>query len=207
VSSPPLTPWRARLLHRVTKADLLYAASVVALAVLAVASGRVAARHLSPEGAAAASRLLDELELPGALPNAEVTRDDGVPTRFHELTREPRTIVTFYAPWCGPCQEELPVLVGGTSRHPHRLVVVVGADEEPREVRRKLDNLGLRDLRYYVDTDGQVQAAGRVTGLPTTFLLGRGGRVLERVVGYSPVRLSMLVHRATDGDALPFAHD
>ena len=207
MSSPPLTPWTARLLRRATKADALYGACVVALAVLSVGSGRVAARHLSPEGAGSASRLLDELELPSALPNARVTRDDGVAARLHELTRESRTIVTFYAPWCGPCQEELPVLVRGTSQDPARLVVVVGADEEPREVRRKLDNLGLKDFRYYVDTDGQVQAGGRVTALPTTFLLGRAGRVLERVVGNSEFRLHMLVYKATDESAIPFAHE
>lgn len=207
MSPPPLTPWTARLLRRATKSDALYGACVVALAVLSVWSGRVAAHRLSPEGATNASRLLDELELPSALPNAALTRDDGTSTRLHELTREPRTIVTFYAPWCAPCQEELPVLVRGTSEHPARLAVLVGADEEPREVRRKLDNLGLKDLHYYVDNDGQVQAGGRVTALPSTFLLGRAGRVLERVVGNSEFRLRMLIYKATNEGVTPFAHE
>jgi hypothetical protein len=85
--------------------------------------------------------------------------------------------------------------------------VVVGADEEAREVRRKLDNLGLKDLRYYVDTDGQVHAGGRVTALPSTFLLGRAGRVLDRVVGNSGFRLQMLMHKAANEGAMPFAHE
>jgi thiol-disulfide isomerase/thioredoxin len=204
--SSPLTPWTARLLHRATKADALYGTCVVALAILSVWSGRVAAHRLSPDGAGSASRLLDDLELPSALPNAVLTRDDGIATRLYQLTREPRTIVSFYAPWCGPCQEELPALVRGTSQHPARLAVVVGADEEAREVRRKLDNLGLKDLRYYVDTDGQVQAGGRVTALPSTFLLGRAGRVLDRVVGNSEFRLQMLMYKATEGD-MPFTHE
>ena len=207
--SAPLTPWTARLLRRARRADLLYGACAIALAALSVWSGRAAAHHLSPAGARSASQLLDELELPRALPNAAVIRDDGLTTRFHELTRESRTIVTFYAPWCAPCQEELPILVRGTSRHPARLVVMVAADEEAREVRRKLDNLGLKDLRYYVDTGGQVQAGGRVTALPTTFLLGRAGRVLERVVGNSQFRLYMLMSKAvSDGDgAMPFPYE
>jgi thiol-disulfide isomerase/thioredoxin len=207
MSSPPLTPWTARVLRRATKADALYGTCIVLLAVLSVWSGRAAAHRLSPAGASSASLLLDELDLPGALPNAPLTRDDGVTTRLHELTREPRTIVTFYAPWCGPCQEELPVLVRGTSQHPGRLAVVVGADEEAREVRRKLDNLGLKDVRYYVDADGQVHAGGRVTALPSTFLLGRAGRVLDRVVGNSEFRLQMLMYKAANDGATTFAHE
>src|SRR5262249_31796454 len=143
--------------RRPTRADALYGLCVLALAGVSVWSGRVAARSLSPDGAASASRLLDELELPGALPNAMLTGDDGSATRLHALARESRTILTFYAPWCGPCQEELPALVRGTGQDPGLLVVVVGADEDAREVRRQLDNLGLKDLRYQVDTEGQLQ--------------------------------------------------
>jgi hypothetical protein len=168
MTQPPLTPWAARLLRRAAKADAIYGACVLALAILSVWSGRMAAHHLSPEGAASASRLLDDLELPSAFPNAPLIRDDGQTTRLYEQTRESRTIVSFYAPWCGPCQEELPILVSGTSQRPSSLVVVVGSEEEPREVRRKLDNLGLKDLHYYVDTDGQMQAGGRVTAPPFT---------------------------------------
>ena len=205
--SPPLTPWTARLLRRPTRADAVYGLTVLLLAALSVWSGRVAARHLSPDAAASSSRLLDELELPGALPNATLTRDDGVVTRLHELATERRTLVNFYAPWCGPCQEELPVLVRSTSQHPDRLVILVAADEDAREVRRKIDNLGLKSLRYYVDTEGQVQAAGRVTALPTTFLIAGSGRVLERVIGNSEFRLQMLIYKAANEGAVPFTHE
>ena len=195
-----LTPWRARLLRRVTRVDLAYCSAVLLLAALAVGAGNAAARHLSPDGARSAAKVLDDLELPRALPNALLARDDGREERLWDVAVAPRTIVTFYAPWCAPCQEELPTLVQGTSDHSDRLAVIVGPDEDPAEVRRKLDNLGLKDQRYHVDTRREVETGGRVSALPTTFLIGRMGRVHERIVGYSAFRLSMLISKAASGE-------
>jgi len=200
---PRLSPFAARRLHRVTRADVAYGLGMLALAVIALASGHAAARNLSPEGAQATSALLDELELPRTLPNAALSRIDGLETKLFDATSESRTLLTFYAPWCGPCQEELPLLIRSTQERPAQLLVVVGADEEPAEVKRQLGNLGFSDLRYHVDTTRALQSGARVTALPTTFLLGRNGRVRERVVGYSGYRLQMLIFKATQDVEMP----
>ena len=208
MSSPPeLTPWRARTMRRATRVDLVYCAVVLALAALALWSGNASGRRLSPGGATKVAEVLDELELPRALPNAVLVRDDGVEARLWDVAAAPRTIVNIYAPWCAPCQEELPVLVSGTARHPDRLAVVVGPDEDPLEVRKQLDNLGLRDLRFHVDARREIQTGGRVTALPTTFLIGRRGRVHERIVGYSEFRLRMLMYKVTAGQTSPTSDD
>ena len=188
-----LSPWQARMLPRITRADAAYATIVLSLAILALWSGRAAARHLSPDGAHAASELLDELELPTVLPNAPLGRDDGDRVALWDLTTEPRTIINFYAPWCGPCQTELPALVKSTADHPQQLAVVVGADEDPVDVRKALDNLGLQNVRFHVDATRHLADGARVTALPTTFLVGRQGRVKERIVGYSEFRLQVLI--------------
>jgi hypothetical protein len=202
-----LTPWRARTLRRATRVDLAYCAAVLALAGLALWSGNASARRLSPGGATKVAEVLDELELPRALPNAVLARDDGVESRLWDVAAQPRTIVNIYAPWCAPCQEELPALVSGTAEHPDRLAVVVGPDEDPREVRKQLDNLGLRDLRFHTDTRREIHTGGRVTALPTTFLIGRRGRVHERIVGYSEFRLRMLMYKSTTGQTVPTSDD
>jgi thiol-disulfide isomerase/thioredoxin len=134
-------------------------------------------------------------------------RDDGVRAKLWEASSEPRTVISFYAPWCAPCQEELPMLVKATAEHPGRLVVVVGPDEEPVEVRKQLDNLGLKDLRYFVDAERHLEKGARVTALPTTFLVGRLGRVQERVVGYSGFRVQMLAYKALGGGMPSFDGD
>lgn len=202
-----LTRWRARTLRRFTGVDVAYCGTVVGLVALALWSGHAAARHLSPSGAESVSRLLDDLELPSVLPNAPLVRDDGANTKLWDVSTAPRTLISFYAPWCAPCQEELPTLVTSTSAQPERLMVVVGPDEEAVEVRKKLDDLGLKDLRYYVDAKRELEAGGRVTALPTTFLIGRAGRVKERIVGYSAFRLQMLTIKALSGETPSFDGD
>jgi thiol-disulfide isomerase/thioredoxin len=169
------------------------------MAALALWAGEQASRNLSPGGAARASSQLDKLEMPGAVPDAPLVRDDGQPTSVFSQATEPRTIVSFYAPWCAPCQEELPMLVSGTGDKPQKLLVVVAADENPQEVRDKLDNLGLTEQRFHVDHSGRLQSEARVEALPTTLLIGRKGRIHERVVGFSRFRLQMLMHRANQG--------
>lgn len=203
---PPLTPWRAWTLRRATPVDVAYCLGVVLLAAVTLWTGRGAVRHLSPDGAQRTARFLDDLELPRRLPNAILVRDDGVETRLWELTSAPRTILAFYAPWCGPCQEELPILVAGTSQHRDRLVVVVGPDEDHAEIRKQLANLGLKDVRFHVDARRELESGGRVTALPTTFLMGSMGAVQERIVGNSPFRLQMMIMKATTGQDFGSAH-
>jgi thiol-disulfide isomerase/thioredoxin len=195
-----LTPWRARTLRRTTGADVAYCAAVLVLTALALWCGRHAGARLSPEGARGVSQFLDTLELPRVLPNARLVRDDGTESRMWDITTEPRTIVTFYAPWCAPCQEEVPTLVRSTADMAARLVVVVGPDEDPAEVRQQIDNLGLKDLRFHVDARRELEMGGRVTALPTTFLIGRMGGVQERIVGYSAFRLQMMLYRLRSGE-------
>jgi thiol-disulfide isomerase/thioredoxin len=198
-----LTRWGARTLRRFRSVDLAYGGAVIGLLALTLWSGHAAARHLSPSGAQSVSRLLDDLELPTLLPNAALVRDDGASTKLWEASSGPRTLVSFYAPWCGPCQEELPMLVRATAAQPGTLMVVVGPDEEPVEVRKQLDNLGLKDLRYYVDAKRELETGGRVTALPTTFLIGKLGRVQERIVGYSGFRVQMLAYKVLGGGEMP----
>jgi hypothetical protein len=84
---------------------------------------------------------------------------------------------------------------------------VVGADEEPVEVRKKLDDLGLASLHFHVDGTRKLAEGGRVTGLPTSFLIGRMGRVQERIVGYSEFRARMLIYKTMMGDTVPSSND
>lgn len=129
-----LTRWQALTLRPVDKRDLGFALLVFGLVALSIWSGRSAARQLSPSGAREAGELLAQLDLPRSLPDALLVRDDGTASRLWDIAAGERTIVTFYAPWCAPCQQELPRLHAAIKDKPESLVVVVGHDEQSEVV-------------------------------------------------------------------------
>ena len=53
---------------------------------------------------------------------------------------------------------------------------------------------------FYIDVSGAVFEKGKVQSLPSTYLIGRRGRVRERVVGHSPWRISMLLEKVRASD-------
>jgi thiol-disulfide isomerase/thioredoxin len=195
-----LSAFGARLLRRTSRRDVVFASAALLLAVLAVIVGRAAAEHLTPDGSFMVGNLVEQLELPKALPDAPLTSNDARQVRLFDLLVEARTVVAFYAPWCGPCQEELPKLIAALPAP--KLVVIVDEGEKPQEVRQQLDNIGHGQLRYYVDPGGALAASVKVTALPTSFLVGRNGKVFERVVGASDYRIQMLTYRATAEEEL-----
>lgn len=176
--------WQAWRLRRATRGDVAAAAALVVMAVLAISFGRKARSSLAPRSAVENARILSELELPSRLPNAPVTDTAGTTTPLLDRMKNPRAVVAFYAPWCGPCQEELPELARtlGTTGE---LFVVVSPDEDREHTSRQLANIGLSDVGFYVDTTGALAREGRVTALPTTFVVSRRGQVLLRTKGYS----------------------
>ncbi len=117
-ASSSLSPFEARLLQRATRADVAYCVAILSLAALALWSGNAAARSLSPKEPRRPPRCSTSWSCRARCPNAALSRNDGVETRLWDVTTESRTLLTFYAPWCGPCQEELPMLINGTRQKP-----------------------------------------------------------------------------------------
>jgi thiol-disulfide isomerase/thioredoxin len=183
--------WQARILRRAERGDVLWLIVLAALALLVLGFGRYARLALQPRSAIENAQLLDQLDQPTRLPNAPVRDDEGRRGLLFDRMKTPHAIVAFYAPWCGPCQRELPYLVREIRPHAD-VLVVVSADEDVEATRRQLGNLGLADLGFFVDESRQLQHEARVTALPTTFLVSHQGAVLDRTMGYSQLELLRL---------------
>ena len=95
-------------------------------------------------------------------------------------------LVNAWATWCGPCVLEMPVFQRVLDEYRDRgfLVIGISADEDgPEVVRSFIEELG---ISYPVTVGLQPPLnllAAQVRGLPTSFLLDRDGRVVQRVEG------------------------
>ena len=199
--TPPakITWWQAKNLRSASRGDIWFVVTILLLAFASIWSGNMMALYLSPSGAATVSDILDDLQMPGRLPNAPLVSENGTIAKLWDLADSPRTVVSFYAPWCSPCQRELPEVVEYT-KEKKNLLVIISSEEDPIETRRQLDNLGLRETEFLVDVSGEIMSQGKVKSLPTTFLIGKKGRVRERVVGYSEFRLRRLIEMGDVGE-------
>lgn len=103
-------------------------------------------------------------------------------------------LLNFWATWCPPCVHEMPSMERLYQDLRDRGFVVLGVsldvdpgpvDEQGRSqgiVREYVDRLEVT-FPILLDPKGEVEAVYNVTGLPTTYVIGRGGRIEGRIVG------------------------
>lgn len=89
-------------------------------------------------------------------------------------------LINFWATWCPPCREEMPVIEAAHQKYAARgfRVLAVNVRETSPEVVAYGRELGLT-FPLLLDTTGEVATAYRVQTLPRSFFLARDGRVVR----------------------------
>ena len=93
-------------------------------------------------------------------------------------------VLNFWASWCGPCRDEMPLLQAGSKRWQGKNVVFVGVDakDDRGYARAFLRKYGVTYPNVY---DGKGSLIGRygVTGYPETYFIDVHGKVQHRIAG------------------------
>src|SRR3546814_4528840 len=161
-------------------------ALILALASPASAGGQQAASGgtpSAPEGPFGRNFTFSDPPVPA--PSVPFQTLDGAATAFADF-RGQVLLVNFWATWCVPCVQEMPALErlhlaladGGLA------VLAISQDRGGEAVVDPfLARLDLQHLPIYLAAKGELGRGFALTGLPTTFVIGRDGRVLAGLVG------------------------
>jgi len=128
----------------------------------------------------------EELPLPPGFWQTRFEKPEGGELVLANYRGKP-LVLNFWATWCPPCVEELPMLNAFYRENASKGWQVVGlAIDQPSSVRKFLDRLPL-DFPVGLAGLGGTElgrSLGNLTGgLPFTVVLGQGGRVLHRKMG------------------------
>jgi thiol-disulfide isomerase/thioredoxin len=84
-------------------------------------------------------------------------------------------VVNFWATWCPPCKQEMPILQRVAASEPDVIVLEVDLMEPGDRARNFLDSLGLDRLQPVFDNDGATTRRYGVLSLPSTFFIDKDG--------------------------------
>ncbi|MHB8588019.1 MAG: TlpA family protein disulfide reductase [Candidatus Dormibacteraceae bacterium] len=113
-------------------------------------------------------------------PRLAIATQNGEQVRVWQLQGKP-VVLNFWASWCIPCVQELPVLSNGSAAHPG--VAFVGADNQDTSSGfTSFEQLHQHPYPAGPIVVGSYQSYG-VAGLPATFFIDAQGRVTSSFVG------------------------
>jgi len=97
-------------------------------------------------------------------------------------------LVTFFATWCAPCRQEIPVLkeLHQKYRKDGFSVVALSVDEKGPAVVAKLVEQVQIPYPVLMADQATPRKFGGIVGIPTSFLVNKAGHVVKKYPGYIP---------------------
>jgi len=118
-------------------------------------------------------------------PDFQVTGLDGKTTSLASLKGQ-IVLIDFWATWCGPCREGLPITDKLHREFKDRgLKVLAVSDEDKGTVEKYVKENGFA-FNSYLDSDRKMNAAYKIEGIPTTVIIDAKGNLTTYIVGLGP---------------------
>lgn len=137
------------------------------------------------------AELADGAESPPARPDlADAGDAEAAAWIRDEVDRSDRPVVVkFFASWCGPCEEEMPVLLAAREEHPEVAFLGVVHQDRREHVREWMDEFGGTELSTLFDADGETARTFGARGMPSVSFVDTEGQLLRTHTGPMDERL------------------
>ena len=120
-------------------------------------------------------------------PEFELKDVEGRAFRFSD-TKGTVRLVDFWATWCAPCREEIPMFKDLHAAYGPKGFTLVGIamdDEGAEKVKPYVDELKIPYVTL-IGNDAVATSFGGIVGFPSKFLIDREGRIVDSWVGVVP---------------------
>lgn len=124
---------------------------------------------------------LARLEEGTPVPDVEMAHLDGTPMSMADY-RGKVVVMNFWATWCGPCVQEMPMFQAYQDQYPEMVILGVDSGEDPAQVKEFLSQLQISYPTVIDDPDGMGKEL-RVSFLPTTIFIDEQGEIRFRHYG------------------------
>jgi thiol-disulfide isomerase/thioredoxin len=162
-------------------------------------SRQVSGRAESDAGANGARVTLRFFRNPAAAPVVAMRDLDGREVSLASL-RGKVVLVNFWATWCGPCRAEIPDLVALQEKYRDRLQVIgISQDEVPVDLVRRFAADHRMNYPVVMSTPEIEKLFPGVNALPTSFIVDRESRIVQKHVGMLTASLTEQETRALAG--------
>jgi len=122
----------------------------------------------------------------GPAPNFTLKSMNGKNLKLSEMTGNV-VLINFWASWCGPCREEMPLLNALHKKYAPLGFTVLGVNVEEQldGARGFLSNVPV-DFPILLDNTNKVSKQYKVVAMPTTVVVDRDGNMRYLHEGYKP---------------------
>ncbi len=121
---------------------------------------------------------------------------DGKDRSFAELTKGKVVFLNFWGTWCPPCRREIPDIIEISKDLKDKDFIVIGiAMEQPQSISandaaKKVTEFGTSKGIPYINfvaepsvTNDIKNAYGKIPAVPSTFIIDKNGKIIEKIVG------------------------
>jgi len=131
----------------------------------------------------------------GPAPGFELPRlDNGETIRLSDFKGKV-VYVDFWASWCGPCRQSLPLYEDLQKRLPvgQFQIIAINLDEDRKDAEAFLKR---HPVSYLIlsDPEGISASAWSVPAMPTSFLVDSSGKIANIYIGFEPSHIGTIEH-------------